>query len=350
MKVNYLIVGQGLAGSLLAWHLLRRDQRVLAVDPEEGITSSKVAAGLVTPLAGSRFNIPKGLDERLDYAHQFYWDTEESTGKQFFHHQRIARLFRSAEEKSTWEERVAADPEAYERFSGPLSLNNPKITTANGGFEMKGGGWMDLPVFLGATRFHLLERLSYAIGFLDPDEVETSENGVRWKKIEADGIIFAQGWRGNQNRFFDWIPLKPTVGDILDLSIPEISDVSHIVNSGGWLIPKGDGAFSAGSTYRHDLDDPYGHDEGHAEILRKVRNLTTASFEVSGHRAAIRPVIHRSQIFMGRHPSEPRVFFFNGLGSKGVLNGPWHAQRLVSHILDGKTLPETNDICSNFLQ
>ena len=52
---------------------------------------------------------------------------------------------------------------------------------------------------------------------------------------------------------------------------------------------------------------------------------------------------------MGRHPSEPRVFFFNGLGSKGVLNGPWHAQRLVSHILDEEALPEANDIRSNFL-
>jgi len=349
VKVNYLIVGQGLAGSLLAWHLIRRDQRVLVVDPEEGITSSKVAAGLVTPLAGSRFNIPEGLDERLDYAHHFYWDTEEATGNQFFHHQRIARLFRSPDEKSVWEERINSDPDAYERYAGPLSIGNPKIEASNSGFEMKGGGWLDLPSFLGATRYHLLERLGYAIGFLDPDEVETTEEGVKWKNIEADGIIFAQGWRGNQNRFFDWIPVKPTVGDILDLSVPGLSDVSHIINSGGWLIPKGDGAFRAGSTYRHDLDDPYGHDEGRAQVIQKVRNLTKASFEVSGHQAGIRPVIRRSQVFMGRHPSESRVFFFNGLGSKGVLNGPWHANRLVSHILDETKLPDANDIRSNFV-
>tara|TARA_B100001093_G_scaffold98757_1_gene90764 strand:+ start:8351 stop:9400 length:1050 start_codon:yes stop_codon:yes gene_type:complete len=348
LKVNYLIVGQGLAGSLLAWHLLSRGQRVLVVDPEEEVTSSKVAAGLVTPLAGNRFNIPKGLSERLDYAHSFYWSAEETTRSHFFHHQRIARLFRSKDERETWEARIAEDPGAYKKFSGPSSLQNNKILAPHGSFEMKGGGWMDLPKFLSATRYHLLERLGYAIGLIDPDEVEVEENFVKWKNIEADGIIFAQGWQGNQNRFFDWIPIRPTAGDILDLTIPEISDVSHIINSGGWLIPKGEGAFRAGSTYRHDLDDPYGYDEGRTEVIKKVNQLTRAPFEVSSQRTGIRPVIRRSQVFMGRHPSQSRIFFFNGLGSKGVLNGPWHANRLVDYILDEVPLPECSDIRSNF--
>tara|TARA_B100000925_G_scaffold59621_1_gene39793 strand:- start:6132 stop:7181 length:1050 start_codon:yes stop_codon:yes gene_type:complete len=349
LKVDYLIVGQGLAGSLLAWHLLGRGQRVLVVDPEEEVTSSKVAAGLVTPLAGNRFNIPDGLGERLDYARSFYWSAEEATKRHFFHHKRIARLFRSEDERETWKSRIAEDPEAYEKFSGPLTLDDDKIAVPYGGFEMKGGGWMDLPEFLSATRYHLLERLGYAIGRIDPDEVAIEENFVKWKNIEADGIIFAQGWQGNQNRFFDWIPIKPTVGDILDLAIPEISDVSHILNSGGWLIPKGSGTFSAGSTYRHDLDDPYGYDGGRAEVIKKVTQLTRAPFEVSSQRTGIRPVIRRSQVFMGRHPSQSRVFFFNGLGSKGVLNGPWHASRLVDHILGGVSLPDCSDIRSNFL-
>ena len=49
-----MICGQGLAGTLLAWELVRLGSRVVVVDPGETVTSSKVAAGIVTPITGKR--------------------------------------------------------------------------------------------------------------------------------------------------------------------------------------------------------------------------------------------------------------------------------------------------------
>ncbi|NOU04706.1 MAG: NAD(P)-binding protein, partial [Hyphomicrobiaceae bacterium] len=40
-----IIVGQGLAGTTLAWRLVDAGQRVLMFDPAEAVTSSKIAAG-----------------------------------------------------------------------------------------------------------------------------------------------------------------------------------------------------------------------------------------------------------------------------------------------------------------
>ena len=91
--MDYLIVGQGLAGSLMAWHLLQRDQRVLVVDRDEPVTSSKVAAGLITPIAGQYFSLPTETDEHLNFAKKTYWDIEELSGQTLFHHIRIARFF-----------------------------------------------------------------------------------------------------------------------------------------------------------------------------------------------------------------------------------------------------------------
>ena len=348
MKVNYLIVGQGLAGSLIAWHLLKRNQRVLVVDQDEAVTSSKVAAGLVTPLAGSRFSIPEGLSERLDYAHQFYWEMEEKLKKPFFHHTRITRIFRNEKEQQAWKKRQNNKDEAFDRLCGPATIDPDRYSAPFGGFEMKHGGWMSLPSFLEATRQHLLERTAYAIASLKSDDVKISPEGIQWKNIEADGIIFAQGWRGSENRFFDWLPMKSAAGDILDLSIPELKDESRIINSGGWLLPVGDGRFRAGSTYRHDFSDMSPSAQGRNEVLEKLAGFTQAKIEVKGHRSAIRPIIQRSQAFIGRHPSEPRVAFFNGLGSKGVINGPWHAERLAAHLLEDVGIPEKCDIRSNF--
>ncbi len=347
MKVDAIIVGQGLAGSLMAWHLLRGNLRVLVVDRDEAVTSSKVAAGLLTPLAGSRFNLSDDVIERLNYALNFYWEVENDHDAKCFHHQTIARLFRNPKERKAWEDRLSKDPEWLAEFHAPLGALDESIEATEGGFEMKRGGWLDVPQFLEVTRQHLLERLSYAIGDLSADEVSLTDTGVRWKNVEASKIIFCEGWMGNQNRFFDWITMHSALGEILDLKIPALETGNRIINRGGWMLPKGDGIFRAGSTYQHDFDRIEPSSEGEAEVMQKIRSITSAPIEVIGRKAAVRPIIKRSQVFMGVHPEHSNVAFLNGLGSKGVMNGPWYASRLAQHLFMNTPLPPEADIRSN---
>lgn len=348
VKADVLIVGQGLAGSLLAWKFLERGLRILVVDKDEESTSSKVAAGLVTPLAGSRFNLPEELEERLTHAKQFYWDVEEATGTRLFHHLKIARLFRTPQENDAWNKRLATDAERYRPWHNSLNIDQDKFLCPDGGMEMNGGGWLDVPRFLDATRQRLIECAAYAIATVKSDDIEVSDKVVRWKNVEADRVVFCEGWRGNKNRFFDWLPMNPAAGDILDLRIPDLAPEDRILNKGGWLLPIGDELFRAGSTYRSNLNEEDGIEKGRNEILEKIAGITSADYEVVAIKTAIRPIIRRSQIFMGTHPSQPRVLFFNGLGSKGVLNGPWHAEKFVGHLLDKDALPSETDIRSNF--
>ncbi len=53
-KFNYIIVGQGLAGSLLAHSLRKAGKSVLIVDSFKPNSSSRVAAGLINPVTGRR--------------------------------------------------------------------------------------------------------------------------------------------------------------------------------------------------------------------------------------------------------------------------------------------------------
>ncbi len=348
MKTDYLIVGQGLAGSLLAWHLLEAGKRVFVVDRDEADTSSKVAAGLVTPIAGSRFHLPEGLEDRLDYARSFYWKLEEQSGLTLFHHRRIIRLFRSASEEPLWQERLREDSSRYARFHAPLVLEPGRLHAPHGGFEMKEGGWLDLPAFLEYTRQTLLERAAYAIATLDPDEISVSQTEVQWKNVSASEIVFCQGWRGSQNRFFDWIPVRPTGGDLLDLEIPDLVGDPRIINGGGWIVPMGGNRFRAGATYHHGHREIPSLEAAREEILAKVEAMTSAARSVTGHRRALRPTIRRSQVFLGRHPALPRVTYLNGFGSKGALNGPWHARILANHLLSGTPLPPDCDLQVQF--
>lgn len=349
MKIDYLIVGQGLAGSLLAWKLMARGKRILVVDRDEEITSSKVAAGLVTPLSGSRPNISPAFENRLLSAKKFYWEAEEISGARFFHHLAIIKLFRDRVESTRWSSCDLSEESPLNPYLAPLTIEPKHLHSEYGGFEMKGGGWLNVPVFLEATRQHLLERASYAIGNVNADEIEVSEKCARWRNIEATKIIFAEGWRAGGNRFFDWLEMNNALGDILEVKIPELSELTKIVNRGAWLLPLGNGRFRTGSNYRHGTSSGLPEEEGRIQISEKLETITPHPYEVIDHQCAIRPIIRRSQIFCGVHPSEEKVAFFNGLGSKGVVNGPWYADRMVAHLEDKAPLPPEADIRGNLV-
>ncbi len=349
MKIDYLIVGQGLAGSLLAWRLLERKKRILVVDRDEAVTSSKVAAGLVTPLTGSQFKITPAFEERLLYARKFYWEAEESTGDRFFHHVPIAKLFRDEIESTAWQKIETGEGSPHHPYVAPLPEHPDLLHQNHGGFEMKGGGWLDVPRFLETTRQHLLERASYAIGRVRCEDVDTTGNGIRWKNVEASAVIFAEGWSATSNPWFDWLKMHNALGDILQVKIPALSQVQHIVNRGAWLLPLGGDRFKTGSNYRHRIEDATPDDEGRSEIAGKLETITSQPYEILEHQCAIRPIIKRSQVFCGIHPSENGVAFFNGLGSKGVVNGPWYADRMVAHLEDQLPLPPEADIRGNLV-
>ena len=80
VKYDYLILGQGLAGSLLGWNLMRQGCRVMLLDDAHDSSSSMVAAGLINPLAGWRLVLPEEVDAWLAAASDTYRALEHSAG------------------------------------------------------------------------------------------------------------------------------------------------------------------------------------------------------------------------------------------------------------------------------
>ncbi len=349
MKVDFLIIGQGLAGSLFALHAIERGKRVLVVDRDEAETSSKVAAGLVTPIAGGRFHLPTSLPERLAYASLWYERHEEALKASFYHPTPIARLFQHEDEAQRWHNKLH-DPKEAAKLEGfwkplPSSYNeSSQIVRKHGGFLMQRGGWMDIPTFLNATQRFLLRSLSYAISEFDSNELELTSLGARWQNVETTQVVFAQGWQGNDSPFFDWLPMNAAKGEILELSAPCLKPDDTIINSGGWAIPTRNGRWRVGSTYDHNFEHTSTTETGRLAVLQKFHSMVDTDFATVSHRAGIRPIIKRSNPFIGRHPKHPQLALLNGFGSKGVINGPWFAKLLLSHLLDGESIPRDNDL------
>jgi len=351
VKVDFLIVGQGLAGSLLAWQLLERGSRVLVVDRDEENTCSKVAAGLVTPIFGSGFRVQPDLETVLPEALQFYWDREEQSGMRFFHHTRTARVFRDEAERDLWKKRCEESGDRLDPFHGPLRIDTDLVRAPFGGFEMTGGGWLDVPAFLEHTRQHLLERApGYAIARFDSADLDARGTGVCWKNVKARAVVFCEGWRARHNRFFSALPMNPAKGEILELACDPLAEEERILHREGWILPLGNGNFRTGSTYDHEDEtaDPTG--AARERLAARFAATVNAPFTITGQRAALRPTIRQSRVVMGRHPESPGVLLFNGLGSKGVLNGPHHAAALARHLLEDEPLDPRFDLRENFPQ
>ncbi len=348
-----LIVGRGLAGSALALRLIERGWSVLVVDRGEDVTASRVAAGLVTPITGKNLTLSWRIDELLPAAVEFYRGLQRRAGARIWHAKPVARVLRSEEEAGIWRERSREQGfQAYlSKPAIPPDRMAREVRAPFGGFEMRGGGYVDIPVFL-ETVHRILEKGEGNGSALRKGEVRCADltvtpDGVRWGGVRARWVVFCQGFEGAGNRFFDWVPFRSAKGEILDLVVDGFGD-GRITTCGEWLLPLPGGRFRAGSTYAWHPLDTEPSKQGRKRIIRGLRRFVSPEFAVVGHRAAVRPVIRDCRVLMGVHPTHARVGFFNGLGSKGVLNAPFFADQFAEHLVNGGPIDENVDLRRNF--
>ena len=72
IKVDVLIVGQGICGTFLSRELDRVGLSYIVVDEEQPGTASRAAAGLINPVTGRRFVKTWMIDELLPFVREVY--------------------------------------------------------------------------------------------------------------------------------------------------------------------------------------------------------------------------------------------------------------------------------------
>ncbi|MEM9480339.1 MAG: FAD-binding oxidoreductase [Verrucomicrobiota bacterium] len=335
MRVDVLIVGQGLAGTAVALALRERGKRVFVVDRDEAVTSSKIAAGLITPVTGKNLSLSWRIAELWPVAKAFWQDTEDKLGASFLHEMSITRLFKDEEETKRWESRktTAGIADFLDDEFKPPPLDG-KVRAEFGGFTMKKSGWLDVPKMLMAVRKTLEAESSFAIGSVESESLTETEDGYRWNEVEAERVVFCQGFAAAKNPLFDSVSWRAAKGEIIDVRFEETFSNDQILNRGSWLLPTEDGIFRSGATYAWDRLDTEPTGEARETLCERLEFLTNTPFEIIGQSAAVRPIIRESKLLMGWHPTKAKIGFFNGLGSKGVLTAPFFARQFAA-ALDG---------------
>jgi glycine oxidase len=326
---DFIIVGQGLAGTALAWRLRWSGCRVLVLDRGDAITSSRIAAGLLTPITGKRLALTWRFADLWPVAVAFYRRVEAETGETFFSERPMVRLFQNDEEREVFAKRAETE------FRGLVRQPEPLVTAdwfANplGGFEMTSAGQLATERYLDASRAAFERDGGFRVAEVDPSDIRLPPDGVRLPRfgVEARALIFCEGFAPRPNPWFPTVRFNAVKGEILTLRISGLTE-ERVVHRGVWLMPVGDEVFRAGSTYDRDALDCVPTHRGRGEIVVRLREFLRLPFDVIDHTAAVRPVVEDQRPVVGVHPEYPRLGIFNGLGSKGALHAPHFAGQLA---------------------
>lgn len=345
--VDYIIVGQGLAGSTLAIHLDQLGKSLMMIDEPEKNVSSRVAAGLYNPITGRKMVKTWRADDIFPYLKHFYSSWEKTTQRKFLHEMPIYRPFLSLAEQNEWMGKSA--DKKYMSFldkvePGPAYEN--LINDPYGGLELTQCGFLDISSFLEATAHYFHNKESLVHERFDFHQLRLEQNAIQYRNIQASKIIFCEGPDGDHKNYFHWLPFRPVKGEILYLEVDK--KIPKIFNRGVFVIPYLGNKCKAGATYdRKDLT-PTLTEKARRSMVEKLNALVRFDYKIVDQVSGIRPSTIDRRPFAGIHPKFETIAIFNGLGTKGVSLAPYFAAQLANHLNYGKELDREVNISRFF--
>jgi glycine oxidase len=346
--IDYLIVGQGLAGSVLSGLCELNGLDVVVVDNGHRTAASASAAGIMNPITGKRLNRPHLVDRLLIAAFAVYPRLEALLGTAVFHRRTVLRLLQSEIEQRQWETRLASGE--YAKYISPSAAPAPELIKAPfGGFEVTQAGHLDVPHFIQAIRNRLLAKNRLLETQFNYAEIRPLDSGAEWREYTVRGIIFCEGYQMFRNPYFSSIELNPAKGEILTLDAPDFRE-TRIVQHGKWIFRTPSGLVKAGTTYSWDPLDETSTAAAREQIEAGLRKFTQTKFRVVDQTAGVRPIIRAdNRPIIGRHPIYRSLAILNGLGSKGVLQAPFAAEQLIAHLEQNEPVHPDFDVCRSLL-
>jgi choline dehydrogenase-like flavoprotein len=173
MTIDFLIVGQGLAGSLLAWRLIQRGCKVVVVD--NGLESaSQVAAGLINPVTGMRFVKSAEVDSLLPVAKQCYVELADFFQQDFYIEKPMLRIFNNAKEQGNCQKRLN-NPD-YQAYLGDMHTAIPPLNSPFGAVTQQQTGYLLTRPLLACLKAFFIANNCYQQAVFDVQKYSYSRN------------------------------------------------------------------------------------------------------------------------------------------------------------------------------
>jgi len=342
MDVDYIIVGQGIAGSLLSRNLINAGRTVVVIDELNTSAASRVAGGIINPVTGKRLVRSWMIETLLPFALNTYRAIEQELNVAMvqqcdildFHASREAcDIFnKRLEEEKEYVHSVAGDAgwEPYFRFNYGVGRIAPCLL-------------VNIKAFVNVWR----ERLKSS-GALQEEKFVWNEcklegNRVTYKNLTAQKIICCEGAAGADNPYFSLLPWSKDKGEALIVSIPGLSR-NFIFKQGVSIVPWGDDLFWIGATHDWKFTDMLPTESFRKKVEDQLDYWLKMPYKIVDHLVSQRPANMERKPFVGLHPVHTAIGILNGMGGKGISMAPYFADELASHLIHETPLTPEADV------
>jgi glycine oxidase len=346
MEVDFLLIGQGLAGTCLSYRLIEKGKSCLLIDLPQENKSSRVAAGIYNPITGRNLVKTWNADLLFPEIEPIFSGLERLLGVDLLYKKPIYIPFLSIEEQNEWMGK-SGEPEYRDYLQSIKSSSYfNEVNDPFGGILLNRSGYVDISKLLDSYAAFLKNRYELLEEGFDEEKLVINTEGISYNNIRAKSIIYCNGVGSMRSKFFQDLPFAPVKGEILDIEqefLPE-----EIINRGVFRISLPNGKIRLGSTYSWSDMDLRPTEGAKAELLDKLDKLVLIKEKkVIDHKTGMRPATKDRKPFLGKHPEYDNVYIFNGFGAKGVSLIPYYSKIMAKMLIYG-TEPEKDVNPSRF--
>ncbi|MDH5381260.1 MAG: FAD-binding oxidoreductase, partial [Cyclobacteriaceae bacterium] len=251
--VDYILVGQGIAGSVLFSKLQERGKKVVVYNSDPIESSSRVAAGIFNPVTGKKMVKTWIADKLWPVFTEFYQNLEKKSGQRFFYEIPQYRPFLSHQEMV---QQANGDAEGYGQFLEKVittPLLGKSIINPYGGLLIRKTGYIDVGIFLDYVKSLIVEEGYLEEKKINNSDIQIEDDHVIVGQYKSKHLIFCNGWTAENSDFFGWLPFSPVKGEVLHTTNDMGLDL--LVNRGVFVLPHHDGLLRIGATYEHKALD-----------------------------------------------------------------------------------------------
>lgn len=334
--VDFLIAGQGIAGTVLSYLARKAGYTVHIADKPMPGMASKVAGGLINPITG-RFMKKSWMAAQLfPYLQSVYTEMDTQLGINSYFNMPIVRLFENEEEQMLWDEKRKL--EDHQPFMGLAeSFHHEGFHSHHAAAHILQGGWLHTGLLLHHWRKFLKQEHSISEERILFDDIKEG----KWKDISFEHLVFCEGYYGHANPFFPGMALNPAKGELMLIEIPE-ADWDFVINKHLLIIPLGNQMFKVGATVEHTSSLEL-LDTSLETLKNKLNSVVSLPYHIHERLVGIRPTVKDRRPLLGSSTEMKNVWILNGLGTKGVALAPYMASHLLQHISSAAPLmPEVN--------
>lgn len=344
MASNYLIIGQGLVGTVLSYHLLQKKINHKVMDDGHRSAATLAAAGIINPITGRRYVKSWMIDDLLPAAETTYKGFEKLLGINLVTKRNILRSLDDMAQENRWHE--ATSRPGYDGYVVP----EPEL----GGYKELVDNKMSYGEITQAMQVDVGQLITHYSSFLKSRDLLIEKFFVikdidfHSEAITVDGemydkIIFCTGYKAASDSLFGNLPFQPAKGESFHVEIKEqLPD--KLLRDKMFIAPITDYTFWTGGGYAWDTDNDEPTSEGRESWQEKISNLLRVDFEIVAHRAGVRPSVKGRRPLLGQHPEFDNVYLFNGMGTKGTSLAPYCAIQMINYLEEGIDLPEEIDL------